>query len=186
MKSPPIAILLTFVVATQLIAETTAPLGTYTAVERRHWSFQPRQVPVVPVFTASGDKLWVKNPIDAFILARLQKEGMKPAPEAEPGYSVGTFAKATQEKFLEEYRKKYPQGAKPAAPEPVKFAPERGYDAHQEHHRVFYEAIRAKKKPVEDAVFGFRAAGPALLANISYFEKRVVLWDPVAMTMKKG
>jgi hypothetical protein len=51
---------------------------------------------------------------------------------------------------------------------------------------VFYEAIRAKKKPVEDAVFGFRAAGPALLANTSYFEKRIVLWDPVGMTVKKG
>ena len=64
--------------------------------------------------------------------------------------------------------------------------PERGYDAHREHHRAFYEAIRAKKKPVEDAVFGFRAAGPALLANVSYFEKRIVLWDPVAMAVKKG
>jgi predicted dehydrogenase len=111
----------------------------------------------------------------------------KPAAESEPGYSIGTFAKATQEKFLEEYRKKYPaDAAKPAKPEPFTFAPPRGYDAHQEHHRVFYESIRAKKKPVEDAVFGFRAAGPALLANQSYFEKRIVLWDPVAMTVKKG
>jgi predicted dehydrogenase len=111
----------------------------------------------------------------------------KPAPETAPGHSIGTFAKATQEKFLEEYRAKYPPGAKAAAkPEPEKFAPPAGYDAHREHHRVFYEAIRAKKKPVEDAVFGFRAAGPALLANTSYFEKRIVLWDPVGMTIKKG
>jgi predicted dehydrogenase len=111
----------------------------------------------------------------------------KPAPETAPGHSIGTFAKATQEKFLEEYRQKYPDAAKPSAkPEPEKFAPPAGYDAHREHHRVFYEAIRAKKKPVEDAVFGFRAAGPALLANTSYFEKRIVLWDPVAMTVKKG
>ena len=111
----------------------------------------------------------------------------KPAPETAPGHSIGTFAKATQEKFLEEYRAKYPDGAKPAAkPEPEKFAPPAGYDAHREHHRAFYEAIRAKKKPVEDAVFGFRAAGPALLANTSYFEKRIVLWDPVAMTVKKS
>ena len=83
MKSPSIAILLSFVVTSQLIAETTAPLGTYTAVERRHWSFQPRQTPEVPVFTASGDQAWVKNPIDAFVLARLQKEGLRPAPEAD-------------------------------------------------------------------------------------------------------
>jgi predicted dehydrogenase len=110
----------------------------------------------------------------------------KPPREVEPGHSIGTFAKATQEKFLEDYRKKYPEGAKPEKVEPEKFAPPRGYDAHREHHRVFYEAVRSRKKPVEDAVFGFRAAGPALLANTSYFEKRQVGWDPVAMTVKKA
>jgi predicted dehydrogenase len=110
----------------------------------------------------------------------------KPPREVEPGHSIGTFAKATQEKFLEEYRKKYPEGAKPEKVEPDKFTPPRGYDAHREHHRVFYEAVRSRKKPVEDAVFGFRAAGPALLANTSYFEKRQVGWDPVAMTVKKA
>jgi predicted dehydrogenase len=110
----------------------------------------------------------------------------KPQPETEPGHSIGTFAKATQEKFLEAYRQKYPATAKPPKIEPETFAPPRGYDAHREHHRVFYEAIRSKKKPVEDAVFGFRAAGPALLANTSYFEKRMVGWDPVGMSVKKG
>ncbi len=83
MKSSSIAILLTFVVTTQLIAETTAPLGTYTAIERRHWSFQPRQAPAVPTFTTPADKAWVKNPIDAFVLARLKQEEMTPAPEAD-------------------------------------------------------------------------------------------------------
>jgi hypothetical protein len=34
---------------------------------------------------------------------------------------------------------------------------------------------------VEDAVFGLRAAAPAVLANTSYFERRPVKWDPVAM-----
>ena len=43
----------------------------------------------------------------------------------------------------------------------------------------------ASRKPVmEDAVFGFRAAGPALLSNISYFEQRVCQWDPETMTLK--
>ena len=32
-----------------------------------------------------------------------------------------------------------------------------GYDAHRDHHRVFYEAVRSGKRPVEDAVFGGRA-----------------------------
>ena len=71
-----------------------------------------------------------------------------------------------------------------AAIEPEKFAPPQGYDAHREHHRVFYEAVRSRKRPVEDAVFGFRAAGPALLANTSYFEKRMCHWDPQAMAVR--
>jgi hypothetical protein len=79
MKSPWIAIFLSIVVA----AETTAPLGTYTAIERRHWAFQKRQTPAAPGFTSPVDKAWAKNPIDAFILARLQKEGLQPAPEAD-------------------------------------------------------------------------------------------------------
>jgi hypothetical protein len=48
----------------------------------------------------------------------------------------------------------------------------------------FALAVRSRKPVVEDAVFGFRAAGPALLANVSYFEKRVVEWDPSAMKVK--
>ena len=36
-------------------------------------------------------------------------------------------------------------------------------------------------KVVEDAVFGYRAAAPARACNQSYYEKRAVYWDPVAM-----
>jgi predicted dehydrogenase len=106
----------------------------------------------------------------------------KASPEPEPGYSINTFPKTVQEEFLRQYRQKYPSGGQPATKiEPERFAPPSGYDAHQEHHRVFYEAVRSRKKPVEDAVFGFRAAGPALLANTSYFEKRMCHWDPATM-----
>jgi predicted dehydrogenase len=109
----------------------------------------------------------------------------KAAPEREPGYSISTFPKAVQEQFLREYREKYPpRSGQPAPIEPERFAPPKGYDAHREHHRVFYEAVRSRKKPVEDAVFGFRAAGPALLANTSFFEKRICHWDPQAMAVK--
>jgi predicted dehydrogenase len=107
-------------------------------------------------------------------------------PEAEPGYTIGTFPRAVQEAFLRDYRAKYPQ-TRPTAdgmrPEKVDtFNPPHGYDAHLEHHRNFYAAVRARKRPVEDAAFGLRAAGPALLSNVSYYEKRVCTWDPQQMT----
>jgi predicted dehydrogenase len=108
--------------------------------------------------------------------------------ETEPGYTIDTFAKATQEEFLKEYRQKYP----PAKPSPdsmraqgdEKYQAPPGYSDHIDHHRNFAAAVRSRKPVVEDATFGFRAAGPALLSNISYFEQRVCHWDPETMTLK--
>jgi hypothetical protein len=60
-----------------------APLGTYTAVERRHWAFQPRKDAAVPTFADPAGKAWVKTPLDAFILTGLRKAGLKPAPAAD-------------------------------------------------------------------------------------------------------
>ena len=94
--------------------------------------------------------------------------------EIEPGYTIDTFPKAMQEQFLKEYRQKYP--ARPNADcHPArgrrKVRAAQGYSDHFEHHRNFIAAVRSRKPVVEDAVFGFRAAGPALLSNISYFEQ---------------
>jgi len=107
--------------------------------------------------------------------------------ESEPGYTIDTFPKATQEQFLKEYHDKYPprkaiaDSIRPDSDE--KFLPPRGYNDHLDHHRNFIAAVRSRKPVIEDAVFGFRAAGPALLSNVSYFEKRVCKWDPQTMTM---
>ena len=45
-----------------------------------HWAFIP---PTRPTLPAVKNKAWVKNPIDYFVLARLEKEGLQPAPEAD-------------------------------------------------------------------------------------------------------
>ncbi len=45
-----------------------------------HWSLRPRTLPVVP--QANGSK-WIRNPIDAFILEKLQKTGLSAAPAAD-------------------------------------------------------------------------------------------------------
>ncbi len=107
-------------------------------------------------------------------------------PEGEPGYTIGTFPKAVQEKFLQEYRRKYPPmrpNADSLRPDREdRYVPPREHNAHLEHHRAFYAAVRAGQPSIEDAVFGFRAAGPALLSNVSYFERRMCNWDAQAMT----
>jgi hypothetical protein len=45
-----------------------------------HWSFQPPRRPPLPKVR---DSAWPRNPIDHFVLARLDKEGLKPLPEAD-------------------------------------------------------------------------------------------------------
>lgn len=47
---------------------------------QKHWSFIPPRRPDVPHVKQSGR---VRNPIDAFVLARLEKEGIAPSSEAE-------------------------------------------------------------------------------------------------------
>lgn len=44
-----------------------------------HWSFQKIQRPAAP---AVRDRAWGRNAVDSFILARLEREGIAPAPEA--------------------------------------------------------------------------------------------------------
>ena len=44
-----------------------------------HWSFQPLASPAVPAVKNAG---WVRNPIDSFVLAKLEARGWKPSPPA--------------------------------------------------------------------------------------------------------
>jgi Protein of unknown function (DUF1553)/Protein of unknown function (DUF1549)/Planctomycete cytochrome C len=46
----------------------------------RHWAYVK---PVRPPLPAVKDRAWCRNPIDYFVLARLEKEGLKPSPEAD-------------------------------------------------------------------------------------------------------
>jgi mono/diheme cytochrome c family protein len=63
-----------------------APIPTGETVARKdeprskHWSFQPIRRPAEPVVRNAN---WCRNPIDRFILARLEKQGIAPSPEAD-------------------------------------------------------------------------------------------------------
>ena len=46
----------------------------------KHWAYVP---PTRPALPAVSETAWVRNPIDQFILARLEHEGLKPSPEAD-------------------------------------------------------------------------------------------------------
>ncbi|MEI6714843.1 MAG: DUF1553 domain-containing protein [Verrucomicrobiota bacterium] len=48
--------------------------------KRDHWSFKPLASPALPV---CKNGTWARSPLDSFVLARLEMEGLGPAPEAE-------------------------------------------------------------------------------------------------------
>jgi hypothetical protein len=89
MISPRVTLAVLFLFAASVHAAEPSPdaeeLARYDArikpSHRKHWSFQPVPQPAVP---AVKDTAWVRNPIDAFILARLEDKGWKPSPPAEP------------------------------------------------------------------------------------------------------
>ncbi|ETN96577.1 Gfo/Idh/MocA family protein [Zhouia amylolytica] len=61
---------------------------------------------------------------------------------------------------------------------------EKGYKgAHYDHFANFFGAIRNNGTVVQDPVFGFRAAAPALLCNDSYRQNKFIEWDPVNMKL---
>ncbi len=104
------------------------------------------------------------------------------------GYnSVRTFSEAEQAAWTENYKKTHVGETKPQTTKvngDVEYAAPEGYDARVDHFRFFFEALRNDGKVAEDAVYGMRAAAPALLANYCYRENRIIEWDPDAMKMK--
>jgi predicted dehydrogenase len=114
----------------------------------------------------------------------------KKLPKA-PGYggydSFGTFSASEQKEFEKQYNAQYPANTRKAEPvKEVRFEAPKEDDAHANHFRDFFEHVKkGTVGTVEDPVFGFRAAAPVLACNDSYFKKKIIKWDPVAMKLKK-
>jgi hypothetical protein len=127
--------------------------------------------------SASGAALLSDSNRDAVTLS-----GVRHRPD--PGYAIDSWAVATQKEFLAEYNQKYhfPQ---PPGPPPRKesFVAPAGYNDSLDHLKNFFAAVRSRQPVVEDAVFGFRAAGAALLSNLSYEQNGPVHWDPEEMKL---
>jgi hypothetical protein len=67
-----------------------------------------------------------------------------------------------------------------------RFTVPRGYSDHRDHLRNFIASCRSGQPAYQDATFGLRAAGPAVLSNLSLAEKRPVVWDPETMSTPGG
>ena len=61
-------------------ALVAATLGSFTPAQKSHWAFQKIKAPQLPAVKSQS---WAKNPIDAFVLAKLESRGLHPSPEAD-------------------------------------------------------------------------------------------------------
>ena len=126
------------------------------------------------VFTGSEGNLEIAG--NSVIVSRTPRE-------RGPGYSVGSFTNAMQKSSIDAYLQKYPS-VHPTGEPPLrseKYTAAQGYSDSFDHFSNFFSAVRTRKPVVEDAVFGYRAAGAALLSNLSIERSAIVNWDPVAM-----
>ena len=52
----------------------------FTQAEKDHWAFRPPTRPAIPTVRRAE---WIRTPIDAFILAKLEANGLSPSPQAD-------------------------------------------------------------------------------------------------------
>ena len=96
-----------------------------------------------------------------------------------------TYPKAMQETLVKQYNERYSKDdQKEPKKDDITYKTPSGYNEHLDHFTNFFEAVRTGNSVVEDGVFGFRAAAPCLACNDSYFEKKIIHWDPVNMKIK--
>jgi hypothetical protein len=60
-----------------------ADRDVYSPEERSHWSLGPRSQPEIPTFSNAAEAAWLESPVDAFVLARLRRADLSPAPPAD-------------------------------------------------------------------------------------------------------
>ena len=61
-------------------SEERAATATSKRETKAHWAFKAPRRPSVPFVK---NRPWIRNPIDAFVLARLERENIAPSPEAD-------------------------------------------------------------------------------------------------------
>ncbi|AFL89970.1 putative dehydrogenase [Terriglobus roseus DSM 18391] len=106
--------------------------------------------------------------------------------EKGPGMSIDSFTLGMQKQLRDDYLKKHPEDPRNTITDNTTetYLLPNGYNDTVDHFRNFFSSMRTRQEPVEDATFGYRAAGAALLCLASLEKGTAVRWDPEAMKMK--
>jgi len=109
---------------------------------------------------------------------------MSKAPGIGGWDAFDTYPKAMQQELMKRYNEKYSKEDQTRPVKPAtKYVAPAGYDEHFEHFTNFFEGVRTGSPVIEDPVFGFRACAPCLACNDSYFQNKILNWDPVNMKL---
>ncbi len=195
--------------AIHLITDSKGPVKIFASGELAYWKdgrnvpdlmtaiMEYPQTPEHPAFQVMLRVNFVSGLGEKFVTRLIGSEGamdvggedvtvthsiMPKAPGIGTWDALPTYPKAMQEELLKRYHQKYPKEDQQAVTKPpIRYRAPDGHDEHVAHFTNFFDAVREGKPILEDAVFGFRAAAPCLACNDSYFQKKIIHWDPVAM-----
>jgi predicted dehydrogenase len=110
----------------------------------------------------------------------------RPKPES---YSIMGWPAALRNQYLSQWHGEHPQPAPldfNVDEESEMFVTPAGYNDIADHQANFFNAVRTRKPVVENEVFGNHAAIGCHLANYSYFNKAVAVWDEGASKIMRG
>src|SRR5579863_5387851 len=108
----------------------------------------------------------------------------RPQPES---YSIYGWPKRLRDEYLKQWAQEHPE------PEPLHFSVDeeaesftvpKAYSDVSDHQANFFNAVRTRKPVVENEIFGNNAALGCHLANYSYFNKTIAVWDAAAKKIK--
>ena len=102
------------------------------------------------------------------------------------GYnSVRTFSNSIKQQISDNYKKYYiDTSSKNYEKNIYEFQLPENYDERFDHFVNFFNAIRGDSEVVEDSMYGFRAAAPAILNNTSFLKQKPIKWDPEKMLIR--
>lgn len=100
----------------------------------------------------------------------------KPAPET---YSTIGWSAKLRDEYLAKWHAEHPEPKPPAfhVKEAQTYVVPPHYDDVVDHQVGFFHAVRTRTSPVENEVFGNNAAIACHMANASYFQKSIAIWD---------
>jgi predicted dehydrogenase len=100
--------------------------------------------------------------------------------DTSPSYYTSSYPQKMRDEYVKQWHEEHDvtPGQEPMGSDTLYRGDD--WDDLKPHLYNFFQSVRTRKPPVEDAVFGNHAAIACHMANESYFRKKTVYWDNTA------